>query len=386
MIDQLLPKDKIHELLVATAEGPVFGPGIAFNHPDSPELTPHVATAAELDVTMGRVASYAGALGMQLYGCLQEALPDVPKRDVAARTVAILAKAACFAAALAPELEDDQKLTWAALAIGLMYATDEGMDRGDMPTQLAVEQAYGDGPVVIPEKLETAVADRTKLLDHMRATIMRFAREGDGEFVLSCYADAVLRNEAALQRLSDTYAELPEEDQKAAFLEAHAEELATRMVEDAGVQSVTASLETQYPHDDGDPLLAEVHADPRMQEFIQVCNAVARVADEWGDRAMDAGLHPEKGKFSINLFNQYNARLVAKVCQLSRIEDPDVVATLQAGIEAQDGELVTNILRNYIANLPPDFTRTHTRYIRLAMRVLEISHVNMQGDIALAGE
>ncbi len=379
--------NKIVELLERTFAGPVFGPGVAFGKIGSGDGTPPVQNG--MDATTTRVQDIAQSLSAQLYECLKEGLPELNDAAVTLRAQAIIAKASCFVAALAPELADTKRLTQAALAISLMYAADESMDRGDRAMHIAVEQAYSNPHVAIPDELIEAVAARAKLLGRMQETIFAFSHPGDGEFVFSCYGDAVLRNEAILQRLSTEYASLPPAQQPA-FLEQHAIEIATRMVEDAGVQSVTASLETQYPHTASSLLIANMHADPAIAKLIQICNAVARVADEWGDRWMDAGNDPSKGVFSINPFNQHNETLVDTLCDLAYIQDATQRAQIQDAFQNQNGEYITGVffahVRSYIAALPPECKTTYSRYITLAMRVLEISHVNMQGDIALAGE
>jgi len=381
----------VGQLLQQTYHGPVFGRGASFG-----DVTNERMRAIEQ-----QVKQIAELLARDLYKSLQKAFPELADDALHARVMAILPKAACFCPALtAGELPGDSNsklLSLTALAISDMYAADESTDRDDQAMLLAIERFSGDTPSVPAEQTGRVVA-RQSLLKHMQNTIEQFALSEDAPLVLECYSELVLHNEARLHRLSSAYRLLAGDDQQR-FLSKHAQLLARLMVADAGFQSVTASLYTLYRRQDPMlPALSVVHTDPEIIKLLQLCNAVARVADERGDWWMDAGNNPAKGVFSINPFNQYHPEFVRTLCELADIRDAATIREIQSAFKQfhtddeqsrqQNGKLVTDIFfahaRTTIQNLPVDFRQKYKRYIILCMRVLEISHVNMMGDLALA--
>ncbi len=389
----------LKQLLDVTHKGYVFGEDAAFGPSDA-------ARRAAIGAQTSQIIADAG---VELAKVLSMALPEATKQEVAAHVRQITTKAGAFVSALtAGDLtgkDNTRWLTQAVMAVCAMYAADQLTDRGDISARLSIEQFIGMDPRIDPGDMEL-VAARTGILTFMGETIDELAAEGDGPHVMVCFDQLVLGNEARLQQLSDQYVDLPE-DASRAFLGKHAVTIADLMVADAGFQSVTSVLHTIYRRNDPSlPTIKELHANPVIVRTIQVCNVVARVADERGDWWMDAGNDPRYGVFSINPFNQYHPQLVARLCELAGIVDAAEVEQLQEHFQAfslaapddqqtrdHHGQSVTDCffkrMRDQVIGLerelPAGTFQRFRRYITLCMRVGEISFANMLGDIHMAG-
>ena len=334
----------------------------------------------------------AVSLTKRLDDCLQQALPEAPAKSIKRIIAEVVPKTAAFAPALTVgELEgklNRHHLTLVAVAVGCMYIADQLIDRGDEKMLYAIEG------LPFP-----ASNPRENILVHMREAIGMLALKDDGPLVLECFEQNVLRNEARLHRLSSEYYGLDEQNQQT-FLNQHAGELAVLMVEDAGFQSITSSLHAVYRQHDGSlPSIKELHNDPAIARIIQICNAAARIADEYGDWWMDAGNDPRYGVFSINPFNQYHPVMIETFCQLGGIENAEDITGIQAAFkkfhtskaeQLASGMFITEKFFDQMRQCIMIYRTTHghnhpfTTYITLCMRVGEISLINMMGDITLA--
>jgi len=370
----------IDQLIHQTHQGAVFGEGRAFG-------------MLKADATQGLARdaqAIARSLAKRLTLCLERALPGVSQAEIHSTVQEVVPKTAVFVPALtAGELageRNQERLTLAAVAVGCMYVADQLTDRGDEAMLKAIEAWPG----------HAALNPRRAVLEEMQHAIQELARPEDVAAVLECFDQKVLANEARLHRLSSAF-KMGSLIEREAFLDTHAERLAELMTEDAGFQSVTSSLYSIYRQNDPTlPPVVEIHANPFMQELLQVCNAAARIADEYGDWWMDAGNDVKYGVFSINPFNQYHPAMVGRFCQLAGIETARV-AEIQVAFrdfhtnEAErktNGAFITEVFFDqmrrqvhayYQATHPP-----YDKYIELCMRVGEISYVNMMGDIQLA--
>jgi hypothetical protein len=133
--------------------------------------------------------------------------------------------------------------------------------------------------------------------------------------------------------------------------------------------------------------------------MLQVCNAVARVADERSDWYMDAGHDPEFGTFSINPFNQPHTALITRLCNLAGIRNARDIASVQKRFVAFEraevdeerdiqGNAITNRffnqLRMHVAKAEKEVPANYHKYMQLVRRVGEICLVNMEfGDIKM---
>ncbi len=382
----------LQKLIAAAYAGPVFGKDVSFG----------ADATARLGDIAGQIAAIAGICNADLQQCVQQAIPEYTPKDVVRILGEIAPKAVSFCPALAAgELLGDantKRLASAASAIGTMYFADQTMDRGDEAMVLAIEKLCGDQPK-IPAKLAAGVASRLAALGDIKRHIDDLALPEDAPFVLDCYDQQVLYNEVGMHRLSAAYKALPKQKQPA-FLSEHSAQAARFLVADAGLPSVSAPLYAIYRQNDNSlPPLSEVHGDSTMKAFLQMCNAVARIGDEVGDWWVDAGNDPAWGVFSLNPFNHYHPSFVGELCDLAGMSDQQQVAKLQQAFkdfhtsEGARKKYTTEIpalffahARQYTADLPPAFRKKYGLYITLCMRVLEIAHVNMIGDIALAGK
>ncbi len=374
----------ISKLIEQTHVGLVFGPDRAFGAIDSDRVQAIARQAQVIAISMSE----------RLGRCLTQALPEMQPADIQQMLGEVAPKTAVFVPALtAGELTGEvsqQKLALSAVAVGCMYLADQLTDRGDRAMLEAIE-AFCSGKPVVPGN------PRLAILQEMQTAIYELALEQDAPVVLECFDQKVLANEARLHRLSSEFASLTIHGQDA-FLDQHAAHIAELMVEDAGFQSVTSSLYAIYRQNDSSlPPLAEIHADPYISHLLQVCNAAARVADEYGDWWMDAGSDPKYGVFSINPFNQYHPLMVGKLCELAAINDETEVRLVQREFvrfhisEVQrvtSGTYVTerffNQMRRAVDGHYAGSERRYDKYVELCMRVGEISYVNMMGDIQLA--
>lgn len=367
------------DLLRKTWESPVFGD--SFNQEvanKTPEVMNQISIIAENFTTMMSEHISAG-------------MPEWDSRQVRTIVNQIMPKAVSFCPALAAgEITNTKNLTAAAIAIGLMYWADQTMDRGDTAMTLAIE-LYGNAQPTVPQHLSTQVKARLESLQHITTMVDQFALPQDAPFVLPCFRDQVLLNEAKIYRLSADYATVID---KPSFIAEHAESLAQLMTTDAGFPSVSSSLYAIYRRQDPElPQLSEVYNNATMLKLLQICNAVVRLADELGDWRMDAGHKPEWGIFTINLFNQTHPKLVDEFRKLAGITDRMQTEAIQRAFAhfAEDrhahGEFLMGLFfdhaRTFIASVPPNTAKQFELYIRLCKRVLEIGHVNKMGDIQL---
>lgn len=380
----------IRDLRAETLHGPVFGHEIAFG-----QLTPERTALVDR-----QIATVASRLAGTLHEHLTTALTDYPPEMAHKYVKAIVPKTAAFVPTLTVgELATPQgtdAITAASLAIGGMYATDQLIDMGDRPMLLAVENTFGSG-AVIPSEHIAAVQNRNHILDLIKTAVFDISAE-DGPAVFDCFDQKVLVTEAWLQRMSHTFKQLDAAG-RSQFLDAHSRPLAMAMTRNAGVQSVAGSLHASYRQSHPElPPLADIHAHPAIKRMLRVSSTVARVADEYSDWWMDAGNDPRYGEFSINPFNHYHPALIDQLSENADITDAatrrglhEAFRTFHDSDENRRlcGEFITNTFFAQMRSLVPatlDFTpNNYQKYITLVMRVGEISHVNMRGDIALSG-
>lgn len=383
--------EMLQKLITAAYEGPVFGRGVSF----APE------TVERLPVIQAQIVAIADICNKELYATVQTGMPEYDELNIKRLLGEIAPKSVSFCPALAAgELTGDdntRRLAGAAGAIGTMYFADQTMDRGDEAMVLAIERLCGQSPVV-PANLEDAVTARLLALQDMKKHIDSFALPEDAPYVLECYDEQVLKNEVGLHRLSADYLECTADEQET-FLGTHGAEAANFMVADAGLPSVSAALYSIYRANDSSlPPLSAVHGDSMMRLLLQTCNAVARIGDEVGDWQVDAGQDKDWGVFSINPFNQYHPKFIARLCELAGITDSSMVDSLQHSFknfhnsDAMREQYTREIPAVFFAHaretfekLPQEFIKKYGLYINLCRRVLEISQVNMMGDRALAG-
>jgi len=284
---------------------------------------------------------------------------------------------------------------------GIMYLLDQTGDRGDRAAIKACEVAG-----VRPQpKLRGLARHRLTALNLIEANI-RAGGNGRGvgppedhPFIIPCFYDQVLRNEAYMQRLSHRFLQTRDQER---FMERNGAHIADVTTVSAGFPSVTSSLYGIYRLKDPKlPQLSEIYSNIPMQQLLQTCNVVSRVWDELGDWFMDSGAVPEKGVFVINPFNEYNPSTVERYCELAFIKDPGQVALLKHAFENfhnSDSErqvhsaFILETLRLHIRDyvnsigdrMPPHLVKRYGTYIMLCKRVLEFAYVNRKGDIDMA--
>lgn len=372
------------QLIEAAYKGSVFGPRESFAQD----------AILKMEIIQKQIQEIGFIFNRELYTCIHTAIPELPDKEIGRIIKEIGPKAVAFCPALtAGELtgEDNvRRLAAAASAIGVMYFADQSMDRGDELMVRAIEQLQTLGN---KEEIPQNAATRHKALGAIQTNINQLALPEDAPIVLDCFNQQVLHNEVLLHKLSLQYIHLDDEH-RPAFLTKHATQIADLMVIDAGFPSVTTSLYAIYRHNDPHLLpLSEVHNSEAIKKLLQICNAVVRIADEIGDWQIDAGHHPQWGIFSINPLNEYHPAIVTRFCELASLNDNQQLSLQKMFREFHTnpglyGKQITDIffnhVRDYVNNLPSEVQSAHSRYILLCKRVLEIGHVNMMGDKALA--
>ena len=377
-------------LIQATFRGPVFGPDNAFG----------AEAAGRIPDIKNQVARIAHFFKDELTMSITNALPNADEAVVARLLKEITPKSVTFCPALtAGELltpDNTRRLAGAASAIGIMYFADQSVDRGDDYMVQAIEYLCGKKQ---PQALQPEVTARLTTLQRIRTNIEKFALPEDAPYVLDCYDQQVLANEAVLHTMSNDYLQASPKARQT-MLNNSVEDIARRMIIDAGFPSVTASLYAIYRQNDPSLVpLGDIHHDPGIKKLLQFCNVIVRIADELGDYDIDAGNHPEWGTFSINPFNQYHQRFFEIFCDQADIRDPRIVERLQQTCKAfskshhdEQIKMVDSIAailfehaRYTFETLPRSLVAQHALYVQLCKRVLEIGHVNMAGDKALAG-
>lgn len=374
----------VEQLLVETWKSPVFGDSFGEH------------SSAGTGLALSQVEAILGAATVELRHYIGLGMPECDEEEVSAIVGQIAPKTVSFCPALAAgELDDTPRLSASATAIGLMYWADQTMDRGDESMPIAIE-LYGGHGTPVPTKRAKAVHARLAALNHIEDKINELARPEDAPFVLPCFREQVLLNEVYLHRLSIDYLNATNQ---VMFLAVHAEGIARSMVVDAGFPSVLSSLYAIYrQHNPGLPSLGEMYTESTLVEMLKICNAVVRVADELGDREIDAGFDPAWGSFAINLFNQSHPSLLRAFLGEVGIRDVVQIESLMEAFVAfseggegreKHGEYVVDVIfehaRSHINDLPSEIQSTYHLYIKLCKRVLEIGYVNRVGDMALAG-
>ncbi|HSW98876.1 MAG TPA: hypothetical protein VLF71_03490 [Candidatus Saccharimonadales bacterium] len=286
-------------------------------------------------------------------------------------------------------------------AVGGMYFGDQTGDRGDWP----MTRANATVGLVTPDQVHRGrYRDRLSALGRIEGHIKELARPEDVPYVLSCFYDQVLRNEAYMQLLSRQY--LRAQD-RPAFLAAHAAHLADVTTVSAGFPSVASSwYAIQRQEDPSLAPLSEIYSSTPLKEMLQACNATVRIWDELGDWRMDTGADPSKGVFVINPLNEYHPAFVGRYCKLAFLQNPKKVAALQYAFANFHGrpnspdiaaerqthtafilETFRTHIRDYMAaveaNLPPMLHDRYRPFLTHCRRVLKIGYINSVGDIAM---
>ncbi len=374
-------------LISAAYNGPVFGPDVSFG----PQASYKLPAVKE------QIKAIAEIFNHRLYTYIKVSYPGLDASAIKRLLQEIGPKAICFCPALTiGELTgtlNTERLGAAATAIGVMYLADQSMDRGDETVTSAIKLLVQE-QITLPEE---QIGSWLEVLHHIEKNIMLLALPEDVPTILDCFNEQVLHNEVLLHELSMEYQKTTPKGQPI-FLEKQAKYIAKLMVIDAGFPSVTSSLYAIYRHDNPAlPNLSKIHNSKSIAALLTVCNAVVRIADEFGDWETDAGHHPKWGIFSINPFNQYHPAIVKELCSFAAIEDHTLIDELQGAFrefhtspkkQKERGRFIVDSFfdqaRIQINNLPQEIKESYSLYITLCMRVLEIGSVNILGDIALA--
>lgn len=374
--------DKINTLLDATYANPVFGDTI----PQDPERRAQVSTQ------IGVIVARATPVFLKY---VHDAIPGVTDAEAEQRANEILPKTMAFAPALISDLlVDPNGLAAIGLNVTLMYLPNQEMDNGDLAALQASAVVGKTDAIKLLGNAPKDVFRWYNVITHINNHTSEFALPEDAPHVRKRLYGDVLNNEALVQMLSAQYLA---EGRSQAFLDNNARRLAELTTIDAGFPSITASLYALLrKHDTSLPPLGEVDSNPDIQKLLQVCNVVARLWDDMGDAAVDAGKVPSRGIFVLNPFNQYHPGYVRRFCELASITDAQEIQKLDQAMKQyhadpeQNGKIVDDVLlghiRAYMANLDTNLVQAFRVYIDLCKRVMEISWVNRMGDIALTQE
>jgi len=326
---------------------------------------------------------------------LATGMPHASEAEVEKVISQIAPKTTAFCVAISVgEITDLKRLSAAAVAIAISYWADQSMDRGDEAMVVAVRRATASGhhgslPGTRP--LSWSIQARFAALRCIEREVRRLTEDPDDlPYVLRAIYRDVLENQALMRDLRRSYAVQTDGH---GFWVDQAETVARLAIADSGLMSAVTVIYAIYRHHHPDlPSLAEIYDHPEIASLVQgPCNAAVRVFDDFGDRQIDEGQHPQWGIFNINLFNQSNPQWVRAFVRNSGITDEAEHTALLAALVQNDlvgqsyvTQTYVKLLRSRFASLPQSLWEDYGVFLKLCKRTLEAGFVNSVGDIALA--
>jgi hypothetical protein len=307
----------------------------------------------------------------------------------------IAPKTTAFCAAISVgEIMDLKRLSAAAVAIAISYWADQSMDRGDEAMVVAVRRVTAcghHGPLPGTRPLSWSIQARFAALRCIEQEVRLLTENSDDiPYVLRAIYQDVLENQALMRDFSRSYAVQPDGHE---FWADHAETAARLTIADSGLMSAVTVIYAIYrQHHPELPSLAEIYDQPEIASLVQgPCNAAVRVFDDFGDRQIDEGQHPQWGIFNINVFNQSNPQWLRAFVRNSGITDEAEYTALLAALVRNDPVDQSYVTQTYVKLLRSRFTslsqplwEDYSVFLKLCKRTLEAGFVNSVGDIALA--
>jgi hypothetical protein len=384
---------KLRHLLQECLRSPVFGDSYA-------------SSLAYEDVER-RIKARGEAFASSFAPMMERGMPDVPAevRDSFVRKMTLTAAGLFSIVPL--ELADTDRLTAAAVCVGLNIWGDTFMDRGDVAMETAVQLLVEDycqsslPAGVPPQRSEGAnrrVSRATAAVSPVVGARLGALRSAASQIAYMCR----LEDEAALRpgpclnslkrsllvrRLCQQYLR----DKRADFWKEHAEAWVEHSVTSIQFLNYVGLLYALYRHEPPAlPSFGEVLGEPLLVRFLDgFVSAAMRLFDDLGDRKIDTGSTPYN-QFSVNLFNNCDPALIRAFLRFAGVTDDKETAYATEALCAGDREGDAAITQFFVTRaraqmeaLPGEILRRYDVFITLAKRSIEAGYVNTIGDQSL---
>ena len=377
---------KLLTLLDMTWESPVFGNAYPFSNSPNREQVLHT--------TFKNIKKMHALLVQWLKPILSEWMHPIAPEAINEIVRQIAPKSTAFCSAIAAyEINDVERLAQVGLSIALVYWIDHRMDRGDQAMEEAINLWQTHHSSLGKEnQLPESIHVQTRLvgLYALERSIHTFSHPEDAEILIEHVMHEVLAREARVCQLSRFY----QDQHPNIFWNENAEELAAHSIRNVALIYVAASIYTVHRH--LNPMLPNLKYILANQKIMQLMNssaaAMIRVLDDFGDRLIDSGAHPEWGQFTLNLFNQPNPIWISAFLHTAGFKDDQVRESLSQAFLRDDA-----ISQKYIVDVFVDFARwefsslseseyaANKLFLDIGKRVIEAGYVNALGDMELAG-
>lgn len=368
---------KLAYLLNALWESPVFGDSFPKD--------------GDQNSVMAQFESMYPYFVKTVFPILEQGLPGEDSNRLNSIIEQIAPKSIAFCASIsAGEIQNMEHLSNAAVAISISYWADQSMDRGDA-LMLAAVQYLNHKSIANTIVNSKEFSLRLEALRHIKRLASQITNSpNDLPYVLQAIEQDVLGNQAEMRLMSRRFLEKPSTH----FWDIHAKDVAQTMIDCSGLLSAVAIIYAIYRRRQPDlPSLDEIYSHPALMRLVRsTFNPAVRVFDDAGDWETDAGLHPEWGEFSLNIFNQPHPKLLRAFLDYSEIsENHPLRATALATFALPSSEsrvavsqLFLSITRQEVAEIPAPLWERYGLFLTLCKRTLEAGFVNTLGDVFLS--
>jgi hypothetical protein len=386
---------RLQQVLSLCWQSPVFGDSFKYS-------------LAEADFER-RMEESAELFAVPFAPIIGEAMPDIPQeiRDAFVHRTKFWV---AWLMTIDMQLTDTERLTAAAICLGLLGWGDTFMDRGDAATEAAVRlmleehgalpsMALADGqPAIEPERSgqqqfgvaslpvsdSPAVQSRLAALRRLVPEIAYLSHPEDASILLPAPCLNFLGHSLALRWLSQQYLQ----DESKAFWEKHAYACAKHSILNIQIVGMCGLYYTLYRHENPSlPSLATIKQEPQLMRFLdRLSNAAIRVFDDVGDQKVDAG-STRWNEFTLNLFNIRDPNYIRAFFRFAGVEDEQQISLAIEALQShtRDGDvaivrLFVNLLHEELEALPKDILQRYSTFIEVAKRFIETGYANAMGD------
>jgi hypothetical protein len=386
---------RLQQVLSLCWQSPVFGNSFSYS-------------LAETDFER-RMEDSAELFAVRFAPIIAEAMPDIPPeiRDAFVHRTKFWV---AWLMTIDVQLTDIERLTAAAICLGLLGWGDTFMDRGDAATEAAVRlmlEEHGALPSIAPVDGRLAIQPKQSVeqqfgvasllvssspaiqyrLDALRRLVPEIAylsHPDDAPTLLHAPCLNFLGHSLGLRWLSQQYLQ----GESGTFWEKNAYACAKHSIMNIQIVGMCGLYYTLYRHEDPSlPSLATIQQDPQLMRFLdRLANAAIRVFDDVGDQQVDAG-STQWNEFTLNLFNIRDPNYIRAFFRFAGVEDEQqitqAVEALQGNTRESDiaiVQLFVNLLREELEALPKATLQKYSAFIEVAKRFIETGYANAIGD------
>jgi hypothetical protein len=352
----------------------------------------------------GRLEERLDMFAMAFTPVVAEAIPDIPEEIRRAFIHRTKFWVACLLTA-DERLTDDERLSAAALCVGLLSLGDIFLDGGDPEMETAVcllLDEHGALPAVVlnaarpdrggeqgvaianlPASNSLNVQARLAALRKLAPQIAYLSRPDDACLLhtrcLDAFADSLATRKLSQQYLVDDADE---------FWERNAQAFVKHSILGVQVMAFVGPHYALYRHEGPNlPTLAEIMREPRLTRLVDhVVNGALRVFDDFGDRKADSGTTPW-GPFMLNLFNSRHPLFADAFFRFAGFRGERQIAqaveALRFNGHEGDGAIVRlfiTLLREEMEALPVEVRQRYGEFIRLIKRYVDAGYALILGD------